>query len=141
MSREAEVFVLDVLRAVEERDIERLPSMYHPEIEFHWPPALPYGGVFKGAEVGPMSQTFAGIWGPLQPTEQERRMNARVVASDGPDVVVNYCWRGRDAAGRTCAIETLAHYRERDGKLARAQMFHFDLAGLLDFLAKATPDA
>lgn len=142
MSRESEDVVLAVLRAVETRDIERLPTMYHPEIEFRWQPALPWGGVYKGfGEVGPMSEAFAAIWGPLQPTDRERRMDPRIVASDGPDVVVNYCWRARDAEGRAFETETLAHYRVREGKLAGAQMFYYDLAGLLDFLAGATPDA
>ena len=141
MSRESEDVVLAVLRAVETRDLERLPGMYHPEIEFRWQPALPWGGTYKGVEVGPMSQAFAAIWAPLQPTERERRMDARVVASDGPDVIVNYCWRARDAAGRDFETETLAHYRVREGKLVGAQMFYFDLSGMLAFLSAATPDA
>ncbi len=137
MTNPSEDVVMAVLSAVERRDTARLPAMYHPEITFHWPPGLPYAGSFRGPEVGPMSETFAAIWGPLQPTERERRMDPRIVASAGDDVVVHYGWRGRDPAGRTFETETLAHYRVRDGKLARAQMFYFDLAGQIAFLKQA----
>ena len=33
--------VLEAFRAVERRDRERLNALYHPEVEFHFPPALP----------------------------------------------------------------------------------------------------
>ncbi|MPZ58767.1 MAG: hypothetical protein GEU91_20200 [Rhizobiales bacterium] len=131
--------VLDVLDAVEARDVERLGALYHPEIEFNWPPSLPYGGTHRGADVSTMSYRFAGVWAPLQPTEAERRMDPIVVAASGDDVIVRYTWKGRDSAGRSIAADTLAHYEVRDGKLARARMYHYDLTGLLDFLSAAKP--
>src|SRR5215204_2641900 len=93
--------VADALNAVEQRDHERLMSLYHPEIEFRWPPALPYGGTFRGREVIEMSRRFAAIWDPLQPTEEDRRLDPKVIATgvDGR-VVVNYRLRGRDGIGR-----------------------------------------
>ena len=129
--------VLELLAAVEARDVRRLARMYHPGVEFHWPPALPYGGVHRGADVATMSELFAQIWAPLQPRDEDRRMDPRIVASEGGEVVVHYTWKARAANGDTFATETLALYRVRDGKLARAQMFHFDLTGLVDFLARA----
>lgn len=129
--------VLDVLHAVETRNVERLGALYHPEIEFNWPPSLPYGGTHRGADVSTMSYQFAGVWGPLQPTEAERRMDPIIVAASGDDVIVRYTWKGRDSAGRSIAADTLAHYEVRDGKLARARMYHYDLTGLLDFLSAA----
>jgi ketosteroid isomerase-like protein len=130
-----ERIVLDVLAAVERRDPE-IARMYHPDIEFHWPPSLPYGGVHRGAAVAAMTELFARIWIPLQPTESDRRMEPRVVASRDDEVVVRYVWKGRAPTGETYATDTLALYRVREGKLARAQMFLFDLSGLESFLAR-----
>lgn len=130
--------VLAVLTSVERRDRERL-GLYHPEIEFRWPPSLPYGGTFRGeTEVAEMVKRFGAIWMPLQPTPEERRLDPRVVATgEEGRVVVNYIWRGLDQQGRRFATETLAEYQVRDGLLARAQMFYFDLAGLTTFLEGA----
>lgn len=131
--------VLDVLDAVATRDIERLRTLYHPEIEFNWPPSLPYGGTYRGADVATMNYRFGSVWVPLQPTEAERRMDPIVVCASGNDVIVRYVWKGRDSVGRSIAADTLAHYEVRDGKLARAKMYHYDLTGLLDFLSAAKP--
>lgn len=127
--------VLDVLAAIESRDRGRLERLYHPDIEFHWPPSLPYGGVHRGADVATMSEIFAQIWTPLRPTDADRRLEPRIVATRGDDVVAHYVWKGRAVSGETFATETLALYRVREGKLVRAQMFHYDLSGLEAFLA------
>ncbi|MFC5396799.1 hypothetical protein [Bosea vestrisii] len=130
--------VLAVLTSVERRDRDRL-GLYHPQIEFRWPPSLPYGGAFRGeAEVGMMVKHFGEIWNPLQPTPEERRLDPRVVAiGEEGRVVVNYIWRGLDQQKRRFETETLAEYQVRDGMLARAQMFYFDLVGLASFLEGA----
>jgi ketosteroid isomerase-like protein len=130
--------VTQVLRAIEDRRLERLGKLYHPEIEFHWQPGLPYGGSFSGPEVATMSEAFAQTWFPLQPDAETRRMDPRVLAT-GKDgrVIVNYLWRGLDPRGRRFETETLADYQVRDGRLARAQMFYFDLEGMITFLEEA----
>jgi hypothetical protein len=68
-------FVLTLLAAIERRDRELLQKRYHPNIEFHWPPGLPYSGVYKGETVAKMQECFGSIWIPLQPTEEGRRMD------------------------------------------------------------------
>jgi ketosteroid isomerase-like protein len=130
--------VLEVLRAIEERHLDRLPALFHPEIEFHWPPGLPYSGDFKGPTVALMNERFAATWMPLQPTAETRQMNPRVLGThaDGR-VIVHYLWKGLDAHGRRFATETLADYQVRDGRLARAQMFYYDLPGMIAFLGRA----
>jgi ketosteroid isomerase-like protein len=130
--------VMDALRAVEERQPERLAALYHPEIEFNWPPGLPYSGRFTGRAIEEMTQRFAATWVPLQPTEETRRMRPRILAlgEDGR-VVVNYLWKAMDTKGRRFETEVLADYQVRDGRLARAQMFYYDLPGMIDFLRAA----
>jgi ketosteroid isomerase-like protein len=136
-ARTNEDVVLDALDAVELRDRDRLAKLYHADIEFNWPAALPYGGRHRGAAVAQMTDQFARIWIPLQPTELERRMEPTIVASQGDNVIARYIWKGRDKAGRDFATDTLAHYRVREQKLIYAQMYHFDLTGLVAFLAAA----
>jgi ketosteroid isomerase-like protein len=130
--------VMRILQAIERRQLDRLPDLFHPEIEFHWPPGLPHSGDFTGSAVAEGNKRFAATWMPLQPTEETRRMNPRVLAaSDDGRVIVHYIWQGQDAAGRRFATETLADYQVRDGRLARAQMFYYDLPGMIAFLESA----
>jgi ketosteroid isomerase-like protein len=130
--------VLRALRAVEERRPDELASLYHPKIEFHWQPGLPYSGHFTGKEVAQMSALFAQIWMPLQPDSATRAMSPRVVASgeDG-SVVVSYIWSGRDRTGRSFSTDTLAHYIVKDELLVSARMYYYDLQGLISFLRGA----
>ena len=129
--------VLEAFRAVEHRNREALEALFHPEIEFHWPPSLPYGGSVRGQGVfRPQSPTWSETWQPLQPDE-ERRMDPRVVAASDEEVVVLWRQRGVDAAGDRFDGPVLGLYGVRDGKLARAQMFYFDTVEVVDFLAQA----
>jgi ketosteroid isomerase-like protein len=143
MSENADL-VLEIFRAVERRDRERLFDLYHPEIEFVEAPSLPYGGTFRGLEearreaVGdPQGSTWLDTWGPLQPTEKERSMDPRVVAENHEEVVVLYRQRAVEPGGERFDNPVLGLYRLRDSRLARAQMFHFDTAALVSFLDRA----
>jgi ketosteroid isomerase-like protein len=147
MDSSAEV-VLAVFDAIEERDPEKLFELFHEEVEFHEAPSLPYGGSMRGKEElreqleTTPQQTWLGTWGPLQPTEEDRRMDPRVVTTNGDEVVVSYRQRAVGPDGERFDKPVLGIYEVRDAKLARAQMFHFDTAAIVDFLgrvASATP--
>lgn len=133
MSSNAQV-VLHALDALEMRQLDELQKLYHPSITFHWPPGLPYSGNFSGAGVQRMSEMFAATWTDLQPDAACRRMDPEIIAEDGNIVVVSYTWRGIDRQGRRFETETLAKYEVVGGQLLDAQMFHFDLVGLIAFL-------
>jgi ketosteroid isomerase-like protein len=96
--------VMAAFAAVQERDERRLAELYHPEVEFCWPPSLPYGGSARGAtalQAGDRT-SFDQIWDPLQPTRHERRMDPRVVAGTDQEVVVPWHQPRRPvSAGRT----------------------------------------
>jgi ketosteroid isomerase-like protein len=128
---------LESFRAVADRDAERLWELFHPDVEFFWPPSLPYGGRFRGAGIADMSLAFAEVWDPLQPTDAERRMDPRVVASGAGEVVVQYFQRGIDANDVHFETEVLGLYEVSDAQLVRAQMFYFDPVGLERFIASA----
>jgi ketosteroid isomerase-like protein len=49
--------------------------------------------------------------------------------------------RGVTRAGDRCDEEVLGLYHVRGGKLARAQMFYFDTAAVVSFLAQAKGQA
>lgn len=135
--------VLEVFEAVERRDAEGLLSLYHPEIEFVDAPSLPYGGTFRGLEEirhqleRDPKKTWLGTWGSLQPTGTERHMDPRVVAASGNEVVVFYRQRALAPSGERFDGPVLGLYEVRDRMFARAQMFHFDTAAVVGFLARA----
>jgi ketosteroid isomerase-like protein len=81
--------------------------------------------------------TWLGTWGPLQPTDAERRMDARLVAASEDEVVVIYRQRALGPTGERFDAPVLALYEVRGGKFARAQMFHYDTAAINDFLERA----
>jgi uncharacterized protein len=141
MTENVEV-VLAAFRAVEERDGDGLLALYHPEVEFVEAPSLPYGGTFWGKEdirnrlVRASEETWLTTWGPLQPTDAERSMDPRVVAANGSEVVVHYRQRALAPSGERFDAPVLGLYEVRDGLFARAQMFHFDTAAVVAFLAR-----
>jgi uncharacterized protein len=142
MESDVEV-VLGVIRAVEERDGERLMELYCDDVKLHDAASLPYGGVADGKpslleqmERAP-EKTWLGTWGPLQPTEAERMTDPRVIAEADGEVVVLYHQRALAPNGERFDSPVLGIYEVRDGKLARAQMFHYDTAAINAFLQRA----
>lgn len=137
--RAHEALVMDMMRAVEDRDSARILEIYGPDVEFHWPPSLPrYGGVYQGTEaVVAMNLAFTEVWDPLQPTDEWRQLNSRIVASNDDEVIVHYHQRGVDALGRTCDAEVLARYRVEGDRVTRLQMFYFDPQGASEFIRQA----
>ena len=131
-----EKVILDLFSAIEERDVERILRIYDSEVEFHWPASLPYGGSSKGLSE-PGAPTWQDSWLPVQPTAAERSMDCRIIASRGDEVVAVYHQRGRDQSGNVVDDEVIGLYKLADGKLRRAQMFHFNLDVVVSFLAAA----
>src|ERR1044071_810410 len=107
--------MLAVFNAIEQRNDQRFSELLHSDFEIHWPPSLPYGSG-KGT-------TWSETWESLQPTEEERRIDPRIVAANENEVVVLWRQRGVSPSGERFDGEVLGLYRVCDGKLARAQMF------------------
>ena len=83
--------LLDVFRAIEQRDDKRFRELLHPDFELHWPPSLPYGGS--------KARTWSETWEAFQPDETERRMDPRVVAAGEDEGVVLWRQRGISPSG------------------------------------------
>ena len=126
--------MLDIFNAIERRDAQRLAELCHPDVELSWPAALPYGGTTRGVATEPPS--WMHTWAPLQPTDAERSMEPRLVASSGDEVVVLWRQRGRSASGERFDGPVLALYTVHDRRLARAQMFYFDTRAVVEFLER-----
>src|SRR5215510_16288696 len=89
--------MLKIFNAIEHRDQESRLALFHPDVEFHWPPSLPYGGASIGLEIdGP---TWIETWNSLQPTAAERRMDPRVVVANDKEVVILWRQRGVSPSG------------------------------------------
>ena len=127
--------MLEIFSAVERRDAQRALDLVVPDVEFHWPPPLPYGGIRRG--FNPDGPTWAKTWDPLQPTAAERNLSPRPIAASADEIVVHWQQRGLSPAGDRIDTPVLGLYHLRDGKLTRAQMFYFDPVAVLAFLAKA----
>ncbi len=122
--------VLETFRAVEQRDRQRLNELYHPEVEFRWPPAL----------MATLGTERVELWDEPQPTPAEREMEPRVIGASGDEVVVLWQWRATSPGGECFVDQVLGLYRVRDGKFARAQMFFFDASAVADFIARVRPE-
>jgi ketosteroid isomerase-like protein len=136
--------MLQLFQAIEKRDpnrpnVERELSFYQPDVEFHWPAALPYGGTFRGLS-RPSHADWNSTWSPLQPTGAERRMDPQVIGATDRQVVVLYHQRGVSPQGEHFDGEVIGLYALRDFKLARAQMFYFDEASCVRFLERAASE-
>jgi ketosteroid isomerase-like protein len=128
--------VMAVFTAVEQRDDGALARACQPDVEFCWPPSLPYGGSVRGR--ARRGEGWAAYWDRLQPTADLRRLHPRVIAAAGDEVVVLWRQRGLAPSGDSLDSEVLGLYHVNEGKLARGQMFHFDPASVSAFLARAS---
>src|SRR6266568_2963789 len=101
--------VMAVFTAVEQRDDDALARVCQPDVEFCWPPPLPYGGRVLGRAAAHRRSPAAPAAGYCG----GRPGGRRAVAAARPDAG----WgEPRQRGSRP--------YRVREGKLARAQMFH-----------------
>src|SRR5258708_18047625 len=115
--------VVAVFAAVEQRDDEAFARACQPDVEFCWPPSLPYGGTARG--LAGRGGGWTAYWDWLQPTAAQRRLDPRVVAAAGPQVAVLWRQRGLTPAGESLDTQVLGLSQVREGKLARAPMFYF----------------
>ena len=127
--------VLEIFRAIGERDIFWLLELCHSDVEFR-PPALPYGGSFRG-DSKTSQPSWAEVWHPLQQTEDERRIDPRVIAATEDEVVVLWHQRGLSPSGERFDGKVLALCGVRDSKFSSVEMFYFDTAAVLRFLDDA----
>ena len=124
--------------SVERRDDALFADVVDSEAEFHWPPDLPYGGVVRG--VSPDRPGWSAIWNPLQPTEAERRLDPRIVATSQEEAVVLWHQRGLAPSGERIDTPVLGLYQVKGGKLRRCQMFYFNPEAVVRFLGVAGSD-
>ena len=126
-----------LFRAVEERDLEAMLACYADDVEIHEAESLPYGGVYRGRE-GAVAHAMAFLesWGRYQGAE-EARLEARVIGDGSGTVAVSFWHKATGPRDDMVLREReVSIYEVRDGKVARSQMFHADVAKLNGFLEK-----
>ena len=103
--------------------------------------SLPYGG--RGARARPKlvsrgsTRRGSDAATRFQPTPAQRRWSLGWWRATTARWCVEYRHRAVSPAGERIDFPALARYEVRDGKLTRAQMFHFDTAALTGFLDRA----
>ena len=132
-TRGTDQLLMTTFKALENRDSVTLVDVFDPNVEFHWPPALPYGGVNR---IGAPEPTWISTWTPLQPTRHEREMDPVIVASSPQRAAVLWHQRGQKDNGMKLDTEVLGMYNIRNDKLVRCQMFYFDCEEVMRFLAR-----
>jgi len=67
--------MLNIFKAVEDRDDQRMLVLCLPNVEFFWPGSLPYSG--RSQRVRQQGSGWAETWLPVQPT---RAIGTRIKA-------------------------------------------------------------
>lgn len=75
--------ILDMLAAIETRDLDAVRAFYGLDISFEWQPGLPYAGAFEREAIQAMSEMFCPDLGHAP----DRSRNPRAQSSD-------HCQRG-----------------------------------------------
>jgi ketosteroid isomerase-like protein len=122
--------LLEVFRAIEERNDQKFSELLHSDFEIHWPASLPYGeGKPQSAEADSKCRSKSSL--------KSGEWIRVVVVANEDEVVVLWRQRGSSPVGERFDGEVLGLYRVQEGKLARAQMFYFDAVAVANFLDKA----
>lgn len=104
-------------------DEDVMREVLHEEAELHQPPALPYGGIYRGHE-----EMFA-LW---------KRIMGLL---DGSTASVEYSLAGDEVVAAVAHTKTLRSGRDalvsedylvRDGRISRIRVFWFDPSPLID---------
>jgi uncharacterized protein len=133
---EALATVRRLFAAVARRDPEEYFAAYHPDILINEAPSLPYGGVYKGLEgVLRHAERFRATW-DRYPPESRRELEPEFLAV-GDRVIVLWRLRALGPNGDSVDLPAVSIYRLQDGKIIESQMYHFDTAALVHFLARA----
>lgn len=126
-----------LFESVEFRDGTLFEEVVDRNLELHWPPGLPYSGVFRGPR--PDRPGWGSTWNPLQPTDVERRLDPRIIATSSEEAVVLWHQRGLAPSGDRIDTPVLGLYRVVGGRLVRGQMFYFDPQAAARFVAGSRP--
>jgi ketosteroid isomerase-like protein len=115
-----------------ERDV---PAIFHPEVEWHWPPGTPGAGVFHGHEgIDRGLAIWVESWG-------EFRMEPQELIEDGNDILVMVRYRLRGAGSGIDLEHPVAHLiRLEDGLIRAWWMFGDPEKARRRFLAGDRPD-
>lgn len=93
--------ILDLFAAIEKRDVERILGIYHPEVEFHWPASLPYGGGSTG-----LAEPGAPTWGTRGGLSSRHQRNGPWTAASLPAAETRWSPCTTNAGGTAAATSS-----------------------------------
>ena len=133
MSEDNEGIIRRLFEAVEERKIEPMLEIYHPDVVVREADSLPYGGEYRGHDgVVQHGLGYVRTWDPVQ-TDEDRELQLEFV---GVGDTVFVLWRQKAHArdGSRLDLPAISVYRLRNGRVVESQMHHLDTAALVEFL-------
>jgi ketosteroid isomerase-like protein len=96
MSRDENVrVVLECFVAVEQRDEQRQRQLFHPDVEFHWPPALLDSSQAENGE----RSSFEEVWDPLPTAAQLHGGQLQTARRPRPAAAERHRGHAADRAG------------------------------------------
>ncbi|MBR9909327.1 MAG: nuclear transport factor 2 family protein [Gammaproteobacteria bacterium] len=117
--------VAQFITAFEQGQVELQRSLVHPEVVFHSPESLPYGGEWHGLDGWQrMKQAIAVVW-----SELDLKIR-RVVGAEDDDcfvIIADLKARSRQT-GQVYAAEVMEKWLWRDGLLVLVRPYYWDTA-------------
>ncbi|KUJ35900.1 limonene-1,2-epoxide hydrolase [Streptomyces sp. NRRL F-5122] len=102
----------------EENDSSDLVALMSPEVVFHFPTSLPYGGTFHGPE------GFLAFYQDIYDHYYETfNYDARTVLDAGSHVIVPVRARAKAKTGRTMENEHCLLFTVKDGLITEARLY------------------
>ncbi|MEU4540054.1 nuclear transport factor 2 family protein [Streptosporangium sp. NPDC023825] len=107
--------VKSLYRALQERDVDALMQLLHPDFEGHVAPGMPYG--VGGVHHGPQSMIF-GVWGEIAKNYQTAPYDETCEETTDGGVLVTGHYRGTaNSTGRPYEAEFAHLWRVDNGKI------------------------
>jgi ketosteroid isomerase-like protein len=120
--------------AFEQEDDEALLDTLSPEVEWHVPEVLPYGGTFHGVE------QVRDYLESLQNFVERGTLDTVRTIDAGDHIVMSGHWNSRTADGDAFDTRFASIFEVRDGKIVRLDA-HLDTARVLDAFPDEVPRA
>lgn len=125
--------VLRAFEAVQTRDAGLESEAFAADVDLHWPSELPYGGSTRSQDRN--RPTSSQTRDPLQPTEAERDLEARVVSASDDEVVVLWRQKSVTPSGERIDTRVSACIRSRAASCSGARCSTSTPSEVVRFLA------
>jgi len=125
--------VRKLFKAVEERNLTALLSVYDSNIVIHEATFLPYGGTYFGRRAAIQhGREFVKIWDKFQSAD-EKCLDPRIIDT-GDHVVVLWRLMSSVESGNKINVPAVVIYKVVGSKVKEARMFYSNTSEILEFI-------